>query len=344
MISNLWIDLRKDNWNRLETLLRQVEADGLRSLSRSELRDLGLLYRQAAADLSAARADRSSRTLEQYLNRLVGRAHNYIYSGRKVTLGGVWQFLAHGYPRLLRRLSAYVWAAAAITVSAAALGVFTTLVRPEFGAMFLGPEMMDGVKQHHLWMNSILSMKPQASSAIMTNNIGVCFAAFAGGILGGVGTIYLLFNNGLELGTIATVCAQYHLSLSLWSFVAAHGALELPSIMLAGAAGLRLGAGILFPGMLRRRDSIAQAGVEAVQLVAGTVPLLIIAGTLEAFLSPTHAPVALKFSVGAVLFTGLCLWLFEGGRAAARSGLAESPALSANGPAGIIEAASNLSA
>ena len=187
-------------------------------------------------------------------------------------------------------------------------------MHPQFGEIFLGAEKMDGIRHHHLWMDSILSIKPQASSAIMTNNIGVCFAAFALGITAGVGTIYLLFFNGLMLGTIATVCAKYHLSLSLWSFIAAHGALELPSIMLAGAAGLRLGAGMLFPGMLRRKDALALAGLDAVQLVAGTIPLLTIAGTLEAFLSPTHAPNALKFGVGALLFAGLCLWLGEGGR------------------------------
>jgi uncharacterized membrane protein SpoIIM required for sporulation len=314
MITNLWIDLRKDNWNRLDALLRQVDSHGLLSLSQSELRALGLLYRQAAADLSAVRADRSSRTLEQYLNKLVARAHNFVYSGPRTSLTGLWRFLAHGYPRLLRRLSGYVWLATAITIAAAALGVFITIVRPQFGEMFLGAEKMEGIRQHHLWMDSILSMKPQASSAIMTNNIAVCFATFALGITGGLGTLYMLFNNGLMIGTIATVCAQYHLSLNLWSFIAAHGALELPSIMLAGAAGLRLASGILFPGMLRRKDSLALAGLEAVQLVAGTIPLLTIAGTLEAFLSPTHAPSALKFGVGALLFAGLCLWLSEGGR------------------------------
>jgi hypothetical protein len=179
MISNLWIDLRKDNWNRLDALLRQVESHGLRSLNESEVRELGLLYRQAAADLSAARADRSSRTLEQYLNRLVARAHNFVYSGQRTSFAGLWNFFVHGYPRLLRRLSGYVWLATAITLVAAALGVFVTLVRPEFGEMFLGPEKMDGIRQHHLWMDSILSVKPQASSQIMTNNITVCFVAFA---------------------------------------------------------------------------------------------------------------------------------------------------------------------
>ncbi|HEX5284385.1 MAG TPA: stage II sporulation protein M [Bryocella sp.] len=333
MISNLWIDLRKDNWNRLDALLRQVEGHGLRSLSQPELRDLGLLYRQAAADLSAVRADRSSRTLEQYLNKLVARAHNFVYSGSRNSFAGLWRFMVHGYPRLLRRLSSYVWLATAITLAAAALGVFVTLVRPEFGEMFLGPDKMEGIRQHHLWMNSILSIKPQASSQIMTNNITVCFVAFAAGITAGLGTILTLFFNGLMLGTIATVCAKYHLSLSLWSFIAAHGALELPSIMLAGAAGLRLAAGILFPGMLRRKDSLALAGLEAVQIVAGTIPLLTIAGTLEAFLSPTHAPAALKFAVGALLFGGLCLWLGEGGRTS----------LSGAAPAATDEAASSPS-
>jgi uncharacterized membrane protein SpoIIM required for sporulation len=314
MISNLWIDSRKNNWNRLDALVHQVEGSGVKSLAPAEIRDLGLLYRQAAADLSAVRADRSSRTLEQYLNRLVGRAHNYVYSGRRISMASVWQFFAYGYPRLLRRLSGYVVAATAITVITAVLGVLITLVHPDFATMFLGPQMMDKINHQQMWTEDVLSAQAPWSSFIMTNNIGVCFMAFLGGITGGLFTLYSLFNNGLMLGVVATACAQHHMAIKLWSFIAAHGALELPSIMLAGAAGLRLGAGILFPGLLHRRAALALAGLESIQLVAGTIPLLIIAGTLEAFLSPTHAPIALKFAVGAVLFTGLVLWLGEGGR------------------------------
>jgi uncharacterized membrane protein SpoIIM required for sporulation len=314
MISNLWMDYRKNNWNRLDALLRQVERSGVKSLTAAELRELGLLYRQAAADLSTVRADRTSRTLEQYLNRLVGRAHNFVYSGKRISAMSLWNFIAHGYPRLLRRLSTYVYLATGITVASALLGMMITLIRPDFGVLFMGPAMMDSVNQHKMWTEQILSAKAPFSSMIMTNNIGVCFLTFAGGITAGLWTIYALFQNGLMLGVIAVVCARHGLSLSLWSFIAAHGALELPSIMLAGAAGLRLGAGILFPGLLRRRESIAVAGAESVQLVAGTIPLLIIAGTLEAFLSPTHAPIALKFSVGAFLFIALVFWLGEGGR------------------------------
>jgi hypothetical protein len=66
--------------------------------------------------------------------------------------------------------------------------------------------------------------------------------------------------------------------------------------------------------MLRRKDALAVAGSESVRLIAGTVPMLVVAGLLEAFLSPTHAPVALKFAVCGCLLTGLGFWLSEGGR------------------------------
>ena len=314
MLSNLWIDTRKHNWNRLDALVHQVESSGVKSLPPNDLRDLGLLYRQAAADLSAVRADRSSRPLEQYLNKLVARAHNYVYSGRRISWSTLWQFFAHGYPRLLRRMSGYLLAATLISVAAGLLGALIVMVRPDFGVMFLGADKVANLDQHKMWTDSILSVKPEAASGIMTNNITVCFLTFAGGITAGLFTLYSLFNNGLMLGAIAVTCRQHHMALSLWSFVAAHGALEIPSIMISGAAGLRLAAGILFPGMLKRRAALALAGLEAVQLVSATIPLLIIAGTLEAFLSPPHAPIALTFAVGAVLFIGLVLWLTEGGR------------------------------
>ena len=314
MVTNLWIDLRKTNWSRLESLISRAESAGVKTLPHADLRDLGLLYRQAAADLSAVRADPTSRSLEGYLNRLVGRAHNLVYSGRRVSFRSLWEFLAHGYPRLLRRLLPYVWLATAVFLACFGLGMLITLLRPDFAALWLGPQMMDKIDHHQMWTDAVLSMKPQAASGIMTNNMSVCFMTFAAGITAGLGTLFLLFNNGLQIGTVLACCAQHRMAGSLLAFMVSHGALEIPSIMLAGAAGLRLGAGILFPGQLRRRDALAKAGAEAVQLVSATIPLLIVAGSFEGFLSPTRAPIALKCAVGAALFAGLCLWWGEGGR------------------------------
>jgi len=313
MVSNRWIEQRKSSWGRLDALTHQVESSGIGTLSGGELREFGLLYRQVAADLSAVRSDRASGTLEEYLNQLLSRAHNRIYSGRKAGFGSVVRFMVWEYPRIFRHLFPYVLASFLIFLAGAALGTLLTLSRPEFMRLLLGPAMLETIERHEMWTHSILSMKPQASTAILTNNIGVSFLAFAGGIVGGIGTIYLMFFNGLEMGVISTACARAHMALDLFSFVAAHGALELPSIFIAGGAGLRLGAGLLFPGMLSRKDSLARAARDSIRLLAGVVPLLFVAGMLEAFLSPSGAPKGLKFAVGAVLLTGLGFWLAEGG-------------------------------
>src|ERR1700761_9704700 len=107
-VSNRWIERRQSSWGRLDTLVRQMESSGIRSLSGGELREFGLLYRQVAADLSAVRSDQASRTLEEYLNQLLSRAHNRIYSGRKASLRSFARFMAFEYPRIFRRLFPYV--------------------------------------------------------------------------------------------------------------------------------------------------------------------------------------------------------------------------------------------
>jgi len=315
MISNRWIERRKENWNRLEAATKSAEAFGLKSLSATELRDFGLLYRQAAADLSTVRTDAGSRTLETYLNLLVSRAHNFVYAGREMSARSVWRFMAFEYPHLFRKLFPYTAAAFVLFLAGALLGALLTHIRPDFAHAAVGPAMMDKIEHHKMWTDSILGAEPQASSGIMTNNISVCFMTFATGVIFGLGTIYFMIENGFLIGLIGTLCAQHGMALSLWSFVAAHGALELPSIFISGGAGLRLAAGLLFPGFLRRGDALALAGSESIRLLGGTVPLLFIAGILEGFLSPSHAPMVLKFSVSIVLLSGMLVWLGEGWRA-----------------------------
>ena len=317
ILSNRWLQKRRPYWDRLAALLAQASAVGVRQLSRAELRETALLYRQAAGDLSTLRQDSTARVYAEHVNQLLARAHHIIYSSRRKGFRKIFYFLRDDYPALVQSQIRYVLLALVLSLAGAALGSVLTLARPQFMRHMLGPAMVETIERHEMWTHSIVGIEPVASSAIMTNNLSVCFMAFAGGILFGLGPVYSMFFNGMLLGVVGVACAQHGMAVDLWSFVAPHGSLELPSMLLSGGAGLRLAHGVLFPGIYRRRDSIAVAGVEATRLVAGIIPLLVIAGTIEGFFSPSAAPVWLKFTVGGLLFTLLLVWLFRPVAAAA---------------------------
>ena len=320
MISTHWLEKRKPYWTRLEQLLDQSARAGLRRMGRSELQELGLLYRQIAADLATLREDRGSVHFARYLNQLLARAHNIIYSARKTSPRAIVEFFAVTYPRVFRKNWDFVRIALLIFAISGVVGAALTLQDPDFKLKIIGPQMVQTIEKREMWTHSIVGMKPQASSAIMTNNIGVGFMAFAMGITGGLGTIYMMVFNGLLIGVIGMACHLSGMSLKLWEFVAPHGVLELPAIFLAGGAGFRVAAGLLFPGYLPRRESLVRAGTEGVQLLLGTVPILVIAGTIEAFVSPTSLATGLKFTMAAALFVLLNVYLFGFGRANAKAG------------------------
>jgi uncharacterized membrane protein SpoIIM required for sporulation len=311
ILSNQWIAKRRPHWDRLAALLAQSDQNGLSQLSRGELQEMALLYRQVAADLSVLRQDATARTYAEHVNHLLGRAHHIIYSGRKTSAATLFRFLRDEYPAIFQRNIRFVLASLLVSVAWGLLGAVLTNARPEFMRHFVGPQMIATMERHEMWTKSIVTVAPMASSAIMTNNLTVSFVTFASGIAFGIGTFFYLYVNGMMLGVVGAACHQYGMSLALWSFVAPHGSLELPAILIAGAAGFRLGHSMLFPRALRWRDSVAQGGIEATRLVSGVIPMLVIAGTLEGFFSPSHAPVAMKFSVGGLLFVLLLAWLFR---------------------------------
>lgn len=309
MISTRWLDQRTPYWQRLEALLNRIASHGLGALDRAELQELGLLYRQIAADLATVREDPSSARFAAFLNQLLARAHHTIYSADRPTASGAWQFFGRVFPETFRNHAAHCLVALLIFLGAAAVGAALTIQDPEFKAKVIGPRLVETINRHEMWTHSIVAIKPLASSSIMTNNLSVTFTAFAAGITGGLGTVYLLLMNGLLIGVIGTACGLAGMGLPFWSFVAPHGVLELPAIFISAGAGLRLGQGLLFPGLLPRRDSIAQAGTEAVRLVLGCIPLLVIAGLIEAFISPTDLAIPLKFAFAGALFAILVWYL-----------------------------------
>jgi len=309
VISTFWLEKRKPYWRRLEMLVEQSGRRGVRALAHSELQELGLLYRQIAADLSTVREDPAGKQLAGYLNQLLGRAHNLVYMGNRSRATDAVRFFSETYPRIFRETFSYTATAFVIFLAGAAIGLLVSLNDPGFQRYLLGEGMMKTIEGHKMWTHSVVAVKPLASSKIMTNNISVALSTFAGGMLAGIGTLYMLLFNGLLLGVVGTACWQAHMSLQFWSFVAPHGVLELPAIFIAAGAGLILARGLLFPGLLPRRDSLRQSAQLAVRLLVGVIPILVIAGTIEGFLSPTDLHAAVKLLFGAAMFTLLVVYL-----------------------------------
>jgi uncharacterized membrane protein SpoIIM required for sporulation len=313
VISTRWLEKRRPHWTRLEQLVATSRGRSVTALSPAELQELALLYRQSASDLSTVREDPTSTQLAVYLNQLLGRAHNLIYMGRRSDKRGIWTFYKDTYPQIFRETLGDTFTAFLLFLVAGVAGVLMGIADPGFSHYFLGPHMMQSIENHKMWTDSIVTVKPLASSGILTNNMSVAFAAFAMGITAGIGTVWMMLMNGLMMGVVAVACWREGMSLPLWSFVAAHGVLELPAIFIAGGAGLRIAKGLLFPGVLPRKESLVRAGAKSVRLVLGTIPLLLIAGVVEGFVSPTNLAPGMKFLLAGALGTLLVLYLARRG-------------------------------
>jgi uncharacterized membrane protein SpoIIM required for sporulation len=171
------------------------------------------------------------------------------------------------------------------------------------------------IEDQDLWIDIPPDERPYASSAIMTNNIQVSFLAFAGGMLAGIPSVYVLIFNGLMLGGISGLTFHHGVGWELWEFVIGHGVIELSMIFFAGAAGLMIGWAIIHPGYLKRSDAVVRAAREGLTLVLGCAVFLVLAGLIEGFISPNETiPTFVKWFVG--IGSGILLYsyLFLAGR------------------------------
>lgn len=306
-----WIARRELCWKRLDALLSQVEKKGLKSLQSSEIRELASLYRSVAADLARARTQQVGNITVQNLQFLTTRGYNQIYQGsRRQEWQAVMEFYRWGLPATIQKSAGYIAIATAIFVLGGVVAWWYSWQDATFLALMVPQDLIRKVQdEHELWMGSIVGIEPLASSGIMMNNLSVSFGAVAGGITAGIYTVYLLAFNGLSIGAVAALVSQNNLAYPFWAFVFPHGSLELPAIFFAGGAGLLLARAILFPSKYRRVDTLKLYGFQAVQLVYGIVPMLIMAGIIEGFFSPSPLiPALLKYLVGIGLFVLLLMY------------------------------------
>jgi uncharacterized membrane protein SpoIIM required for sporulation len=305
-----WIARREPNWKRLDELLQQAEQ-GIKTLSANEIKDLASLYRSVSADLARARTHKVGNILTQDLQKLTARGYNQIYQGsQRQEWQQVKEFYRWGFPQVVQDTWSYIAIATGIFCLTAMIAWWYGWRDPTFIAITVPDNIIQMVEEEgKLWMGSIVGIEPLASSSITINNLSVCFGAIAGGITAGLLTIFSMANNGLHIGAVATLVGKNNLAYPFWAFVFPHGSLELPAIFLAGGAGLLLGKAMIFPGKYKRIDALKLNGIKAAQLTFGIVPMLIIAGTIEGFFSPSPLiPSPIKYLVGTGLFCLLILY------------------------------------
>lgn len=299
---------RLAKWKRLEDLTARASKYRLTGLSGEEVREFGQLYRRTAADLAIAREEVRDQRLVNYLNHLVARTHGAIYRSESSGFGVFRDFLRFEFPAIFRKTFFY-------TLTSFLIFLFTTAFG--FGISFLDerftektfPDLRRQIIAHDNWTAHINEGGQNAvnSSFIQTNNIQVTFMAFAGGLLAGIGTILVEANNGLMFGVVMGLCVKY----KFWDvpiFVCAHGVIELTAIFIAGGAGLLMGKAMLMPGDLKRMDALVTNGLLAVKLIIGCIPMLIIAGIIEGFLSP--APIAPYYKFAVAILTAIFMVIY----------------------------------
>lgn len=307
---NRFINNNKDNWQRLEDLLGMMDVTSFQGLSRAEVREFGELYRRAATDLAIARAETRDPKLINYLNSLVIRAHGKIYRAESHGANMIWQFFTKELPQTFRKNWKFMAIAAFIEVLFTILGF--TLAYNDLG--FADAMGLDSVayaaKTKLYWWQSANEANQITSSFLFTHNIQVSFNAFVLGAFFCLGSFILLAFNGLHFGGVLGICYKIDPDFGnqLATFVVAHGVIETSCIWFAGGAGIMIGYAFINPGDLTRAQALKKKGLEAVRIVIGCAFILVIAGLIEGFISPSSLPPFVKISVG--IITGIAMYSY----------------------------------
>lgn len=312
---------RRQRWEELTGLLNRMDRRGVGSLSAEEVKRLCRLYRHVTTDLSRERSDGGDPALVRYLNALAARAHGHVYRSRPVSLEPLMGFVTGGFPRLVRRRAVPVLVSAAVFLLTALASWLAVVRDPElayslFDERVVEYENLRLEKQEGEYRGNFtfsVSASPFVAVAIIGNNIKVAIMAFALGALGCLPGVLLLVFNGRMLGTLSGVVWRHGYFLPFYSLILTHGVLELTAICIAGAAGLMLGWAAIAPGPYTRSDALRRVSGDAFGLLAGAALMLIVAGLIEAHITP-HFPALIRWSVAGASALGLVLYLGLAGR------------------------------
>jgi len=308
---------REAEWQRLDDILTRAETRSVRALDDEELIALPILYRGALSSLSVARETSLDLELVSYLEGLCARAYFFVYGVRASALSRIGAFFARDWPLAVQSLWRETLVALIIMAIGAAAGfLLVTQNNGWFESLF--PFAADGRNFNaspEFLREVIYSHPPDGALSILaaflfTHNAQVAMLSFALGFAFGVPTAMLLVYNGATLGAVFALYASHGLEAELGGWIIIHGSTELFAIVLAGAAGFRIGWSVVFPGELSRLAAASASGRTAALAMAGVVAMLFVAGLLEGFGRQLITDDAARYAIGGAMLLLWCLYFY----------------------------------
>jgi uncharacterized membrane protein SpoIIM required for sporulation len=315
---------REESWRALDALLDAMDRGGGRPTTAEQVFRLGELYRAACTDLMLAEAHDLPREAVGYLHALVGRAHNALYRARGFKFSDWAADLFGNVPRQLRsdpalRLAAVVFWGAFLVCALLAAG------RGEFAVKVLGESYIDAMDEmYSAPVAQGENPRGRRNDTVMAgfyiqHNASIGIQCFAWGLFFGLGSLYELLSNGMILGTVFGHMARSPNAPRFFTFVTAHGPFELTAIVFSGAAGLRLGSGLIDTKGLTRLASLRREAARALPVVGAAVVLFVLAAFLEGYVSASPLPYSTKAAIAGFTAALLVAYLTLGGRSHAPS-------------------------
>ncbi|MGM0843611.1 MAG: stage II sporulation protein M [Bacillota bacterium] len=311
MNSRQFIQQHRDDWKELEDLITAMHKRKSK-IKGTEINRFSRLYQKAAQNLSYSQTYFPQEEVTPYLNELVSKSHNLLYRDQVSSFKQVRHFFGVTFIGLFLQQWKMI-ALAMILFTVGGLGSFFAVADDPLHIYSVLPEnLAQGFDPDRLGENEGAVDSPMMSATIMTNNIQVAFLAFAGGITFGLLTVYVLIYNGILVGAIAALFWHYGKSYDFWAYIVPHGMIELTAIFIAGGAGLLMGYKLFVPGPYSRGYVLKQQAKRSVLLLLGTIPLFVIAGIIEGFITPSTLSFEAKYLIAGLTVIGLILYVLIG--------------------------------
>ncbi len=285
-----------------------------RALDYRGLEQLAFRYRQLLHDHALAAARFPGTAIARRLRQLVLEGTHWLQRDTGEHLPTPARFARLTFPRACRRLLPLISLVAGLFGLAMLFGYALTTVEPALGSAFLPSAAIEDLKHGRLWTESIFAVTPgaAASSLIATNNLKVAIAGWAGGAVAGLGAFYVVLLNGLMLGSALATTAHYSMATPLLTFIAAHGPLEISMILVTSAAGLNVGRALVVAADRPRAERLQAAGRDALVVLLGCLPWILILGFVEGFLSPSpQISLGFKAALGLLLEALFIVWAWN---------------------------------